>query len=175
MSDDNQINSFEEFTSLAKRTLYQAIAGGLIAGIVTASVAIGAYIWTLRDNIGLVPTGSVVAFNAETCPDSWGEFKPAYGKFVRGIDRDAAKTDQREVNSIEEDALQQHSHNMESGGAPGIWDSNFGTGREARSSKAEYKNKGVFKILDVTSFNNEVHVANETRPINVALLYCVKE
>jgi hypothetical protein len=37
--------------------------------------------------------GSVVAFNAQSCPAGWVEYTPAQGRFIRGIDKPGGNTD----------------------------------------------------------------------------------
>jgi len=53
----------------------------------------------------------VVAFASETCPPGWTEYQPAYGRFIRGIDKgpDNEKNDpdgQRSSGAIQDDAIQ---------------------------------------------------------------------
>ena len=54
--------------------------------------------------------GAVIAFDLEKCPEGWAEYQAAYGRFIRGLDRGASRTDpdgQRAVGSIQRDADQQ--------------------------------------------------------------------
>lgn len=40
-----------------------------------------------------VPVGAVMAFNLSACPTGWSEYAPAYGRFIRGIDKSGANID----------------------------------------------------------------------------------
>ena len=119
----------------------------------------------LRD----IPTGAVVSFGLRECPKGWNEYEQAYGVFVRGIDRGMRKKDpdgEREPSSYQEDGLKRHRHEFEGDGA----------------------RRGV--TVDRGSFYDEIWKGGdrrqredrrttrygdaETRPKNIALLYCVK-
>jgi hypothetical protein len=64
---------------------------------------------------GLLPPHAIVAFNLEGCPAGWTPYKPLYGRFIRGIDKDG-KADpdagKRSLGSPQEDAFQGHWHNI---------------------------------------------------------------
>lgn len=60
-----------------------------------------------------VPPGAVMAFNLTTCPTNWSEYAPAYGRFIRGIDKSGTAVDpdgQRAPGAIQNDSLQNHTH-----------------------------------------------------------------
>lgn len=69
-----------------------------------------------RVNDALVPTGAVMAFNLAACPTpGWSEYTPAYGRFIRGIDKSGTAIDpdgQRALGSIQADDFKTHTHNM---------------------------------------------------------------
>jgi hypothetical protein len=109
-------------------------------------------------NIGM--RGSVTAFKSETCPTGWTEYTPAYGRFIRGVDR-SKKIDpsgERKVGDIQDDALKEHSHEFDK--MTGVTN---GTGAATMmgNSRAVYKTWGTSSTGD-----------KETRPKNVSLLYC---
>ena len=55
-----------------------------------------------------MPAGAVIAFNLPACPAGWSEYTPAYGRFIRGIDKSGSKIDpdgQRKPESYQEDAI----------------------------------------------------------------------
>ncbi|TON07140.1 hypothetical protein CGH63_24055, partial [Vibrio parahaemolyticus] len=114
-------------------------------------------------SLEFIPSGMVVAFAMEKCPnEQWLEYKEAYGRFVRGIDKSIKKVDpdgQRLPGNLQEDEFGMHTHSYVSAEIYG------------RSFKGE--NPGarpaVNKKGDVTSTGGV-----ETRPKNVALLYCIK-
>lgn len=70
--------------------------------------------------------------------------------------------------------MQGHHHNMDNGGAPGIWDSAEGDGGHARASGPSYRNRRQFRVTGpITDGTNDIpRVSKETRPKNVSLLYC---
>lgn len=126
------------------------------------------------------PEEVVIAVNQDSCPEGWTFYEKAYGRFIRGIDRTNAKVDPdglRTAGSFQSDAFQSHRHNMEHGGAPGMRNSSQGNGESKRASDPSYKNRKVFKILGPSTDgdNGSPRLSNETRPKNVALLFCEKE
>ena len=63
---------------------------------------------TLQTTAVVMPAGAVIAFNLPACPAGWSEYKPAYGRFIRGIDKSGNKIDpdgQRKEESYQEDAI----------------------------------------------------------------------
>lgn len=67
-----------------RKRIYQLVVGGIIAVVISIAAAAWAIAKSLPDVIGLVPKGSVLAFNLENCPTGWSEFKEAWGRFVIG-------------------------------------------------------------------------------------------
>ncbi len=66
-----------------------------------------------RVNDALVPSGAVMAFNLTGCPTGWAEYVPAYGRFIRGIDKNTVHIDsdgQRSVENIQSDDFKSHTH-----------------------------------------------------------------
>lgn len=124
----------------------------------------------------LVPAGAVVAFATDTCPIGWTAYEPARGRFIRGIDPRGENDSVRAHGSVQTDAFQGHWHAMDDGGAPGLYDSTQGAGELKRAATTNYSNRRVFRILDpIKGSNGDVRVADETRPKNVALLYCKRD
>jgi len=117
-------------------------------------------------NATVVPQNAVVAFDSASCPKGWGEFKPAYGQFIRGVDRGATKIDpdgERAIRDIQEGSNQKHSHVVTHWTGPGPFPrhtlvhtnhTNQGTAQGGGRSGSEG--------------------GEETRPKNIALLYCFK-
>lgn len=72
-----------------------------------------------------VPPGAVMAFSLTSCPANWSEYTPAYGRFIRGIDKSGTAIDpdgQRAPGAIQNDSLQNHTHYIvgESGGQDNV-------------------------------------------------------
>ena len=130
-----------------------------------------------------MPKDSVVAFALDKCPPGpWAPYEPAYGKFVRGID----KARSRRPGNIQEEQVGSHAHSYaritEFFGAPNQhdakgWEAVPKQGATTRFSGegGDGKNQfqsGVKSELEET----ELQASNlETRPKNVALLYCIRK
>lgn len=107
--------------------------------------------------------GAVVAF-AKECPRGWDEYKEAYGRFIRGIDKTGNKVDPdglRYFGHQQGHMLEGHFHqilrNVEASGTP-----------NAKVAPAPH-----FYFRYGTS-RTELKGGAETRPKNVALLFCKK-
>ena len=126
--------------------------------------------------ITATPSGAVMAFNRADCPAGWSIFKAAQGRFIRGVDQSGIidKGGSRVVGSLQHDTFQGHRHNMEASGGTGLWDSTQGTGPSRRAAITNYGNRKSFLILEPITDPNRgpARVDAETRPKNVALLYC---
>lgn len=115
----------------------------------------------------VVPTGMVSPFALDKCPNGWSEYEPAQGRFIRGIDPNGSIDPDgvREVGNIQGDMLRSHTHTVRRI-PPGV----MGDGGKTALNGDD---------LD-TKFNNWPSPINatggpETRPKNVALLYCRKD
>lgn len=128
-----------------------------------------------------IPSKSVVAFSLEGCPEGWTAFAPAVGRFIRGIGQSAGD---RKVGSLEEDAFQGHTFGDGSGKI--LKFSNAGTNTVASNTGfSDMPSTGIFgknpafgttsdsKI--VTTGQGEPRIAEETRPKNVGLLFCMRD
>lgn len=137
--------------------------------VVLASLATTVVLWLFgligRVEVG-VPAGAVVSFNSSECPKTgWREYTPAYGRFVRGIDKGTDRTDpsgQRTPGSLQADQFASHGHTRPSS----VFDGGDGRNGAVGGSGYGYTHKsppGTGKSG-----------GDETRPKNVALLYCEK-
>ena len=116
------------------------------------------------ESSGGVPSGAVLAFNLSSCPSGWTEYTAARGRFIRGIDSTGTNDPDgvRSLGSTQADAFQTHTHSMPAGGNVGSGGS-LGTGFSALgygTPSSGSPNSGT--------------TTTETRPKNVALLYCQK-
>lgn len=112
------------------------------------------------------PTGAVTAFNATDCPEGWAEYEPAQGRFVRGIDKSGENIDpagQREAGATQGDRVGWHEHDLRS-----KYDGFYTKG--ALRSHATHGGADAEKNQQTSGAGGE-----ETRPRNVALLYCEKQ
>ena len=111
---------------------------------------------------GGVPAGAVMAFNLASCPDGWSEFTVARGRFLRGIDSTGTvdPAGVRAPGSTQEDELKSHSHGIPtqlSGGAGG--------------NGSALSGNNTFKFIAGSTSTGGA----ETRPKNVAVLFCEKD
>jgi len=126
---------------------------------------------SLSDEIEKIsmPLGAVLSFNLDTCPQGWKEYEPAYGRFIRGIDK-SGRIDPdgiRLPGSTQEDDFKKHTHkaNMEIGAEP------TNGGAQAVEAAGAHGRIGTMYtsngLLQPTG-------GLESRPKNVSLLYCEK-
>ena len=114
------------------------------------------------------PAGAVMAFNLESCPDGWveadgtGGTPDLRGTFIRGMNGDENGRDvARALKSYQVDDFKSHNH-----GIPNI---DLGHRHTAATAATDYY---VYK--SISSYDSLSEGGDETRPKNVALLYCVK-
>ena len=152
----------------------------ITVGVVTAiTIAIIFYLYRQFETVSInIPTNAVVAFNDDECPKvGWEEYQPAYGHFVRGIDKSQNKHDPeglRFSGSLQEDAYPSHNHTayMQVGAEPAKASGGAKSHRAAgghgmaASGSERYEHSELLKFAGTGS---------ETRPKNVALLYCIKK
>lgn len=120
-----------------------------------------------------VPSGAVMAFNLQSCPPGWAEYVEAYGRFVRGIDRSGNTIDpegERVAGHLQDDAFASHKHTSPHPTNAGGNDL-FGEGPVLFG--AEYE-PGNDADGDERRNYTSPEGGAETRPKNVALLFCQK-
>jgi len=111
-----------------------------------------------------IPSGAVIPFDLDACPAGWTEYAPAYGRFVRGVDKSGESRDpagERAIGSVQADELRTHTHTytyMQG-------DNNVDGVDSATTHSGEHHNE-----------QGQTGAAGgaETRPKNVALLFCRK-
>ena len=125
---------------------------------------------SLRNHELLVTSleNAVVAFESEECPSGWVEYAPAFGRFIRGIDRGADPVDPaglREPGSLQDDQYRSHSHSL----------SRYANHSPNRVGRAGYDRFNAPKVQQSETTNTAASGGPETRPANVALLFCRRE
>lgn len=113
--------------------------------------------------------GSVVAFDSIECPRGWKEYEYAYGRFVRGIDRTEQNIDPeglREPGTHQGDDFKKHNHT----GVYGVHQ-HAGTGSPTHMSPEVPGHTPEHHAIEWSVVYNG---GDETRPKNVALLYCIR-
>jgi hypothetical protein len=124
----------------------------------------------LTSNAATVPTGAVMAFDATTCPSGWSEYTAARGRFLRGIDNGAGLDPDgtRAAGSQQADAFQGHAHFGSSLSYITVASGNDGSGNNRK--RASYSETAG----TVDAGYGTPRVSTETRPVNVAVLFCRK-
>lgn len=126
--------------------------------------------YTRQADTPFVPSGAVMAFNLSACPAGWsaangsGGTVNLVGYFIRGLDTSGVvDPGGRALGSVEAHAVQNHTHSISPGSAL------VGGGPYLGGGSIAF----VPGTLSVGSMNSG-NAATETRPVNVALLYCQK-
>jgi len=118
----------------------------------------------------IMPSRAVLAFDSNKCPTGWTEYTKAYGRFIRGVDKSGKAIDSdglRSIGSKQGDSVIKHTHSFS--GNSVSKGGNGGTGRDI--AVGDGSDFGSYKP---TGNISEFGTANETRPKNIALLYCKK-
>ena len=141
-------------------------SAGAIAAVAILAAVEGLWGWVEVVFGPNLPSGAVVAFESKNCPKiGWEDYKLAYGRFVRGIDKSNDNIDpqgMRTPGSIQEDEFASHSHSR----PKDIHNDEAGQEIWIDSEKHFSYNYG--------QPNTGETGGKETRPVNVALLYCKK-
>lgn len=140
-----------------------------------------------------MPTGTIAAFASSTCPTGWTEYTAARGRFLRGIDNGAGNDPDgtRAPGNVQADALKSHLHSVDppstntssagnhthafprsqSSGSSGTgydWRADIG-----KSTNANIASAGAHThTVNIAAFNSAATGDAETRPKNVAVIFC---
>lgn len=156
------------------RTAKALVAGGIV--LLTFSVA-GWWLY-LKPKIvelaGGVPKGAVIAFSTDCPKVGWKPYERAYGRFIRGIDLGKQELDPsgiRNFGDYQADSIAMHSHPLESNIFM-KWDGSSADVRVHGSRQSEPGRLHLNAPIEEGKLNSGG--SSETRPKNVALLYCEK-
>lgn len=135
---------------------------------------------------GSMPSGAIMAFDLASCPAGWTEYTPARGRFLRGIDNGAGNDPggTRAPGNVQADELRSHTHTATTDTAGAhthtVIHGNFGTTGTGTSGAMMSSNSGGMGA-GTSSAGAHAHTVTvnntggaETRPKNVAVLYCRK-
>lgn len=138
-------------TDMTTKAYVDAAISSAIAGIPTSTI----------------PSGAVMAFNLSACPSGWlaangtATALDLRGEFIRGLDSGRGVDSGRALASAQSDLVKDHTHANTVGGS--LTQPNSGLGAN-----------GYYMGNASTSGSMTSGGGAETRPRNVALLYCVK-
>lgn len=109
--------------------------------------------------------GGISAFDSSECPNGWSEFTEAAGMFIRGMDKSGLIDPDgiRDPGSVQEDAIERHRHSLADAGQAD-WDGRGYAGKQRVGNGGRERNV----------INTSLTGGTETRPTNIALLYCQK-
>ena len=148
------------------------IVPGASSGKVLTSDASGNASWQAGG--GSIPTGAVMAFNLSTCPSGWipadgnNSTVDLRGYFVRGLGTNSDGTVSGALGVKVADAFKSHTHSYvdaTTNGSTQSGDYVWGSGKSSfRANSGPTYNGGTTGATGDT----------ETRPKNIALLYCQK-
>lgn len=135
--------------------------------VAAAAILLAACTMTGATSAHSIPEGAVIAFDLEKCPEGWDDYRAAYGRFIRGIDNGQAKIDPdgvRHPGSIQEDQFAAHDHAR----PKDVYDTG---GSDSASWVAHDRHFGYGHVNPPRTGESG---GTETRPNNVALLFCEK-
>ncbi|MFN8370643.1 MAG: hypothetical protein U0T83_08480 [Bacteriovoracaceae bacterium] len=121
-----------------------------------------------------IPTGAIMAFEATSCPTGWTEYTTARGRFLRGVDSTGTNDPDgvRAAGSTQLDAFQGHWHSNIFGDTTGSAGGGNNWTQGPSVSNQQAINNAYVKDAITDTANGSPRTASETRPKNVAVLYC---
>lgn len=156
--------------------------------VMTSGPALPITIPKVVESYNVTPPKSVLAFAANSCPEGWTDYVPAYGRFIRGIDKNKEPVDKggkRKVGDIQQEQVGSHTHKYSrvtafyghnySGGQMG-WATVPKSGEALRHSGEGGDGSNKYRAGVRTAIENTESMSSkiENRPVNVSLLYCIK-
>ena len=156
------------------------LTGGELSGGGATILYDGTEFQLLSPNpVTTVPPHAVEAFHLSSCPSGWAAANGSggtinlVGYFIRGLDTTGAvDPNARTLGSIEAFAMQNFYVNTSVPSLNATW-SNQGNGGDASPRYGFQSYSSTSPISAAT--NTAANVDLETRPVNVALLYCEKQ
>ncbi|MEM1007364.1 MAG: hypothetical protein AAGJ35_00035 [Myxococcota bacterium] len=133
--------------------------------ILTTGPAVSTTFPSVVSQYYVTPPKSVLAFHSTRCPPGWIDYKPSWGRFIRGIDKSKKPIDpqrKRKPGSLQGSQVGNHSHVYHKGP----------TRRVSVDNDDDHLHipQGGFRATRTTG-----NPSGETRPHNVALLYCIRK
>lgn len=120
-----------------------------------------------------IPAGAIMAFSAATCPSGWNEYTPAYGRFLRGIDKSGSSIDPAGLRA---------AGNIQDQDWKGFSMTNTGQNTTAYSHGPVDMGKSTSSFVGnmfvgawsapAAAAGVKWNAADEIRPKNAAVLYC---
>ncbi len=134
--------------------------------------AFGKYVVEQKSILNEYIQGAIVPFESKECPSGWVEYENAYGRFIRGIDKSQVSVDpegQREPGKKQPD-MSVSIHKVE-GGVNAM----PATGEVTVPDDGSWSSWAYVGTAGPGDANFRLRKnGGESRPKNVALLYCIK-
>ena len=129
--------------------------------------------WTGLGGAG-VPTGIIAAFASATCPTGWTEYVESRGRFLRGIDNGAGNDPDgtRAPGNIQGDALQNITGSLNVPRARVLGATSSGAFDHTSSGSVGATGDTQAGLGVTFDASRVARTADETRPKNVAVLFC---
>jgi len=111
------------------------------------------------------PSGAVMAFDRDTCPPGWSEYANAQGRFIRGIDKTGSRRDpdgKRAPGAYQPDSIAAHNHQV-----------------SISRADTQIVGRGILPYFEprnnFPAVRSSMEGGDETRPKNIALLFCKRD
>lgn len=121
-----------------------------------------------------VPTGTIAAFALTTCPAGWTEYVAARGRFLRGIDNGAGNDPDgtRAPGNVQADALQNITGSLNVPRARMLGATSTGAFDHTSAGSLGATGDTQAGLAVTFDASRVARTADETRPKNVAVLFC---
>lgn len=127
-------------------------------------------------------SGEIAAFDLAACPEGWTPYGPSSGRFLRGRCISGQACDDadgtRSAGSAQGDAVAAHNHKVRMAAGLGSLSNGsayvVGSGPTMSAYQAFYTGTGGSSYYGAGAEITGTTSASETRPKNVAVLYCRK-
>lgn len=132
-----------------------------------------------------IPSGAIMAFDLASCPSGWNTANGTNGTvdlrgvFIRGLDSgrglDPYTPSPRPLGSYQSDAFQGHWHGLYDDAVFGMGGGGSSMDIDAGGANNGFGSNTAVKDPVSDGVNGSPRTSTETRPANVALVYCQKQ
>ncbi|KZN64419.1 hypothetical protein [Pseudoalteromonas luteoviolacea] len=173
-NNEGQSNSKIAPNSILRKEEVSVVKTGVMTALILAALGgVDVFITNFYTHL-YIPKNAVMAFNMNNeCPRGWDIWKQAEGRFLRGIEaKQNLDPDKRTAGSQQDEEVKNHNHyfpnHYSNEGARSAGNEVYGA-MPHRGDKQHLTAQRDWKISD----NHTLGL--ETRPDNVAVLFCIKQ